>query len=379
MKKRKKILHINSYYNGSTFYKNFYDLQVKSDMLIDVFIPAYKVYKNNNNFGEYANISINHKKWHRFFFYLKQKKIIKDLYNKYILDEYDIIHAHSLFTNGNVALNIYHNFDIPYIVAVRNTDVNVFFSKMIHLRKKGIKILVKAHKIVFLSKLYRDLVINSYVPEKFKDYILNKSVIIPNGIDDFWHKNKGEVKILKKKNKINLLFVGNIDRNKNLITTLKAVEKLNILGYDVLYTVVGRIVNKNIYNVISKSKLVKYISPIPREELISIYRNNDIFIMPSVNETFGLVYPEAMSQGLPVVYSKNQGFDGQFEEGHVGYGVNSMCSDDIVDAVKKICDDYTSISQRAIESCKQFKWEDVSEQYELIYTKTLDGEGDNDL
>ena len=29
--------------------------------------------------------------------------------------------------------------------------------------------------------------------------------------------------------------------------------------------------------------------------------------MPSKHETFGLVYAEAMTQGLPVIYTKNEG------------------------------------------------------------------------
>ena len=38
-----------------------------------------------------------------------------------------------------------------------------------------------------------------------------------------------------------------------------------------------------------------------------IYRENDIYVMPSIIETFGLVYAEAMSQGLPVIYTRGQG------------------------------------------------------------------------
>ena len=39
--------------------------------------------------------------------------------------------------------------------------------------------------------------------------------------------------------------------------------------------------------------------------------------MPSKYETFGLVYPEAMSRGIPIVYTKNQGFDKYFEDGEI--------------------------------------------------------------
>ena len=40
------------------------------------------------------------------------------------------------------------------------------------------------------------------------------------------------------------------------------------------------------------------------------------FCLPSHAETFGLVYVEAMSQGLPIIY-EGQGFDKQFQDGEV--------------------------------------------------------------
>src|SRR5690606_19135661 len=40
-----------------------------------------------------------------------------------------------------------------------------------------------------------------------------------------------------------------------------------------------------------------------KEELIRIYRDCHLFVMPSRNETFGLVYVEAMLQGLPILYT----------------------------------------------------------------------------
>src|SRR5690606_2930407 len=40
----------------------------------------------------------------------------------------------------------------------------------------------------------------------------------------------------------------------------------------------------------------------------------DVFVMPSRNETFGLVYVEAMLQGLPILYTSNEGIDGFYKE-----------------------------------------------------------------
>ena len=61
------------------------------------------------------------------------------------------------------------------------------------------------------------------------------------------------------------------------------------------------------------------------ENFIKYFIESDIFVMPSRYETFGLVYVEALSQGLPVIYTRGQGFDGQIPDGEVGYSVK--CND----------------------------------------------------
>src|SRR5699024_12238501 len=106
-------------------------------------------------------------------------------------------------------------------------------------------------------------------------------------------------------------------------------------GIELQILIVGKIVEKDYAEQINKKGqgLVTIHSPVEVNELISIYRENDIFIMPSFSETFGLVYPEAMSQGLPVLYTKGQGFDGQYEDGYVGY---PACADNPKDIAEKI-------------------------------------------
>ena len=55
-------------------------------------------------------------------------------------------------------------------------------------------------------------------------------------------------------------------------------------------------------------------------------RSCSVFAMPSIFETFGLVYLEALSQNLPVVYTKGQGIDGMFDN-TVGIGVDPLSVD----------------------------------------------------
>ena len=367
-----KILHINSYYCGNSLYKNLFDRQKESGLNLDVYVPVpTSMDVSALKLGEYTIISVNHGKYDRLFFHIKHKKIYADIVKRYAVNKFSIVHAHSLFSNGYIALKLKKDFGIPYVVAVRNTDVNTFFKYMIHLRKLGIEIFKEAEKVIFLSKSYRDLVIEKYVPAKFKKEIFNKTEIIPNGIDDFWFQNKGTPKASPTHDNLRLVYAGEINKNKNLISTVKAIELLRQKGYHARFTIVGRITDKSIYQQITALKYVKYIEPKPKEELIKIYRTNDIFVMPSIHETFGLVYAEAMSQGLPVIYTKGQGFDKQFDEGEVGCSVQYNSPDEISEKIEMVINKYEEISKRCVNRVEKFDWYKIGQEYLEIYENLL--------
>src|SRR5690606_14547065 len=125
----------------SDFYKNLYEQQIRDGLDINVFIPVSHSFSTNKKFGNYSMVSPNYHGIDRIFYNLKHKKIHKDILKNYRIKDYSIIHAHSLFSNGLIAMKLKKEFNIPYVVAVRNTDVNTFFKYMIHLRKLGIEIL----------------------------------------------------------------------------------------------------------------------------------------------------------------------------------------------------------------------------------------------
>ena len=98
-----------------------------------------------------------------------------------------------------------------------------------------------------------------------------------------------------------------------------------------------------------------------------MYRKSDIFIMPSRYESFGLVYGEAMSQGVPVIYTKGQGIDGYFKEGEVGYSVNPKDISDIVKKIEMIIHNYNKISKNCYSLVDNFSWEKITKTYHSIY------------
>ncbi len=371
-----KILHVNCNYIGTALHQNMIEQLGRLGIDNSVFAPTYDskiaVIKPNDN----VCVDECFNKWDRLWFYYKQKKIIQAVQKDYDVSSFDCIHAYTLFTDGNCAMRLSQKYGIPYVVAVRNTDVNSFLRLMPHLRDRGVQIMREAAAVCFLSESYRELVFSKYVPKKYQEQLLAKTHIIPNGVDDFWHENtmKGiaQAKCKHIKNhRINLVYAGRIDRNKNIPTILEATRQLNQRGWDAHLTIVGKIKDNSIKHLIDKSSNTEYIQHCDKNELIQVYRANDIFVMPSFTESFGLVYVEAMTQGLPVVYTKGQGFDKQFQEGEVGYHVDAGSYESVLEAILKIVERYCSICTDLPSKAEKYSWKIICNRYRDLYNSIV--------
>lgn len=171
-------------------------------------------------------------------------------------------------------------------------------------------------------------------------------------------------KFEKRHKEIRLIYVGSIDKNKNVITTILACKKLLSQGYEVKFTVVGDIKIK--IDELNE-KFIQHIPYSSKEEIRKYFEESDIFIMPSRYETFGLVYAEALSQGLPVIYTRGQGFDGQIPDGEVGYSVRYDDVDEIVEKIILIYNNYDSYSSKIKNYIYKFNWENIADDYNRIY------------
>lgn len=372
-----RVLHINVNYLSSALHQTMIEHLDEFDIVNQVFVPTYDKSLSRVDCNENVVVSECFNKWDRVTYHRKQKKIINTVEKQFDISKYDIIHAYTVFTDGNVAMELSKKYNIPYVVAVRNTDVNAFFKKMIHLRTHGVKILENASAVFFLSPVYRELVLNNYVPSKIKEAILEKSYIIPNGIDDYWHENLYERNCAEIAERINnnriikCLYAGIIDKNKNVEMTCKALSDLNSNGWNCTLTVVGRIADRALFKSLCEYPFFEYVEPKRKEELINYYRDADIFVMPSYTESFGLVYAEAMTQGLPVIYSKGQGFDMQFPEGTVGFHVDPRSKNSIADSVNMTVNMYDSLSKNSIAKVAKFKWNQIAQIYDQIYKQII--------
>jgi glycosyltransferase involved in cell wall biosynthesis len=333
-----------------------------------VYVPTYDANKAIIAPDENVTVSECFKKWDRVAFDYKQVKITHDIEGKFDISEFDLIHAYTLFTDGNCARRLSQKYRIPYVVAVRNTDVNDFFRKLVWLRNRGVQNMRHAERVFFLSLSYLDHVRNRYIPSKLQREILKKSDIIPNGIDEFWIKNTPNSENMGKPHSpVKLIYAGRIDRNKNIPTIQSAMDLLDKEGNKTELLVIGPVDDKKILKQIKEHDKTQYLPRVGKEELITYYRNSDIFVMPSFTESFGLVYAEAMSQNLPILYSEGQGFDQQFPEGCVGYHINPREPEDVANGIKKILNRYNEISNTNYINAKKFQWGEIAKVYLDIY------------
>lgn len=376
----KKVLHICNGFQLSNLYLELFEklqeVDVHQTVIAPVFISDYK----NRTIS--TNIDIKYffrdnSFFSRLLFDRKISKLFKFINNSVSVSNIDIVHAHSLFSDGAVAYKLFRQYGIPYIVAVRNTDVNVFFKYFIHKRNLGLQIMNNAQKVIFISNPYKDFVLNNIVLKH--DYLLikSKSLIIPNGVNDYWHNNRCVKKRYNKE--FNFIFVGEIQKNKNITLVIDAICRLRTKGYNINFTVVGKGLNddlnylRRIEKIASYNEFIKIINKQPASSLISLYKSMDAFIMVSHKETFGLVYVEALLQGLPIIYTRGQGFDGFFDDGSVGVSVlsNDIC--DIERGVLTVFRDYEKISNNIKDAdFSGFRWDNIAKIYYQIYNDISD-------
>lgn len=371
-----KIFHINCNYAGTVLHRHMISHLNEEGIENCVYVPLSSLKDVDvDTPGAKVVASSCFKKWHRFIFDYKQKKILSDLQKKCNVAEYDCIHAYTLFTDGNAARRLHKKYGLKYVVAVRSTDVNVFFKRLFYLRGRGVKILRDSSGVFFLSETYRKHVLQTYVPKKYHQEIMDKSYIMPNGIDDFWldHIYRERLELLEKtrerleRKQLKVVFAGVVCERKNPIATQEALEILRKKGWEVSFTAVGAVGDEQLKEKMCVYPNTTYIQKQPKEALLDIYREHDLFVMPSHTETFGLVYSEALSQGLPVLYTKGQGFDGQFPDGVIGYPVDDLSPEDIAEKIEMAVSAYELLVKNAVAQAERFRWADICREYKEIY------------
>ncbi len=358
-----KVCHICSYYENILFHNIVSAQKEFSEPTVFFFKPTGS--KVQYGLPGIDEVNCFHQ-MDRFFFFVKEKKVY-DAYRALYHDRrFDLNFGHSLFANGYIAYKAYQEQGIPYIVMVQNTDLNVFFKYRLPLRRTGIEIARHAERVLFASEVYRQKFLTRYVPQKYRAEIEERTMVIPYSIEDLFFSDRAPVKTLPEK-RYKVLSVGLICDNKNHIAVGKAVEKLRAEGMDIQLTVIGQVQSPQIKKKLEQYPFVTVEPFMKKEALKQKYRDHDLFALASKTETFGLVYAEALSQGLPILYSKGEGFDGQFAEGYVGFAVDPWDVDDIADGLRRIIAAYPDVAKNTTIAADRFRASLITEEYHRLY------------
>ena len=103
---------------------------------------------------------------------------------------------------------------------------------------------------------------------------------------------------------LRVLFIGALGWRKGIPYLFEAVRRC---GRDVRLTLVGSRLDELESYLAKNTDLFSWIEPQTKPDLRRIYSDHDIFVLPSLADTFGFVALEAMACGLPVIVSENCG------------------------------------------------------------------------
>jgi len=120
---------------------------------------------------------------------------------------------------------------------------------------------------------------------------------------------------------LNVLYVGQVGYRKGLKYLGAAVSLAKAAVKE--FEIVGPVVNRSA--LLSKLPTdFKYIPRASSNELASqYYRNADVFVLPSLADSFGLVVLEAMAASLPVIVTKETGASELIVDGVEGFVVSA--------------------------------------------------------
>jgi glycosyltransferase involved in cell wall biosynthesis len=232
----------------------------------------------------------------------------------------------------------------------------------------------KSKKVITVSHFEKNR-----IGEFFKIKGSTKLDAIYNGVSEHFMPITDENELLRVKNKYNLpdnyfFFLGNTDPKKNTKGTLKAFSdflkqtnsnhKLVMLDYD--KTELSKILAD-----IKDPELINHIvltGYVVNTDLPAIYSLCDIFLYPSLRESFGIPMLEAMSCNVPVITSNTSSMpEIAADAAHI---INPLRPEEITSGLIKILnnDDYKkSLCEKGLERSKQFSWRNMATDYLKLY------------
>jgi len=122
------------------------------------------------------------------------------------------------------------------------------------------------------------------------------------------------------------------------------------------------------------AELVRFHPPVTADQLADVYRASDVVLVPSYNESFGLVALEAQACGTPVIAAAVGGLTTAVADGISGVLVDGHDPADyaaVVRSVALVPQRRAELSAGAVRHARQFSWERTAEALLATYRSAL--------
>lgn len=279
----------------------------------------------------------------------------------------DIIHLHG-----------YHGLFSPFILkTIKNQEsdsIIVFTAHYDPLNRSTLagKLFGGVYNHIIGKKLFKTVdhvvSISDFEEDNIKQIYNPKITVIPHGVDNIL------IKETKKDETLKLLYVGYLLDYKGVQHIIKAVEHLvkveNVENLKLTVIGEGKF-KKNLIKLSNKLNLEKFIEwkPfLPHNQVLEEMKKNDIFLILSKTEGYGIVVAESLSMGTPVIVTNGTALE-EFTKEKGCFGVDYPPKPEKVsELIMKIYENDVTVGPFS-EKIKT--WNEVTKDYENLYSNLL--------
>ena len=193
-------------------------------------------------------------------------------------------------------------------------------------------------------------------------------VVIPNLV----HLNDGPISTLENKR---VIFVGRFEYQKRPMEMIRIWEKIHPKHPDWQLDIYGEGEQLQELEAKTHSLVMNIVVHHPTDHIFDCYRESSIMVSTSLFEPFGLVIPEAMSCGLPVVaYDCPYGPSSLIENGKNGFLIEQNNISNFVDRVCMLMHDIElrrRIGKEAVLSSQKYNALNVMPLWNQLFEQLL--------
>ncbi|MEM7336221.1 MAG: glycosyltransferase family 4 protein [Chloroflexota bacterium] len=202
--------------------------------------------------------------------------------------------------------------------------------------------------------------------------------IIPNGVAEAFFQDDCGL----RRDHLNILFVGRMERRKGLPVLLEAMPKVVAEFPNVNLHLVGPISPVQKTAVIQKLNSLNIQNQtnihgqVDEQTLVQFYKEADLFCAPSIDyESFGIVLLEAMAGGCAIIASDIPGYNRIIQNGVQGYLVSPKSPTAIAEKVKHLLANAklrNTMKKHGKATANGYRWEKIAPQILRFYEKTIE-------